>query len=725
MEESEMVEYFLQALEPTYFGHLISNIGKSFNEVVKMGGMVEEGLKSSKIMSYLAIKTTTQAIQNGTGGVIGKKKKEDVATIDSGSCEIKSVKKPTVEGSVNKLSMTSGEPSMVAKKGSPSDVIAKQEKSKVVFPGVANKPIIIVEGARTDPIIIKPVTQLPVISTKAIPWNYERVILTYKGKVLVDNGSSANICPLSTLNKLKVDDERIHKNSICIRGFDGGGKDLVGDIVLELTMGLVEFTMEFQVLDVAVSYNLLLGRPWIHATKALSSTLHQMVKFEWDRLEIVVHGEDNLCAHSDGSVPFIKAEDEKGPWVYQVFEIVPVEKVPEGKCVPTLKITSASVMVAFEMLKNGFVPGKGLGASLQGIIQPVSLPENLGTFGLGFKPTTTDVRRAKRLKQKAWALPKLVSRLSRSFVKPGARKRPEMTVPNSMVDIDEELIEKFQRLFDDVNMVEVGEGLSTDLVVHKLPIDPAFLPVKQKLRKFKTDMSVKIKEEVTKQLDAKVIQVTRYHTWLANVVPVPKKDGKTRVMTSPTGKSKASIILAKKFTSYEVKYTPLERTSCALTWVAQKLKHYLSSYTTYLISRLDPLKYIFQKSMPTGMLAKWQILLTEFDILYVTRTAMKAQALADHLAENPVDEEYEPLRTYFPDKEVMHIDKVEKEEKPGWKLFFDGAANMKGVGIGAVLISKKRHHYPVTAQLRFYYTYNMAEYEACILGLRLAVDMGI
>ena len=48
-------------------------------------------------------------------------------------------------------------------------------------------------------------------------------------------------------------------------------------------------------------------------------------------------------------------------------------------------------------------------------------------------------------------------------------------------------------------------GLSTDLVVHKLPTDPAFPPVKQKLMKFKTDMSVKIKEEITKQLDAKVI----------------------------------------------------------------------------------------------------------------------------------------------------------------------------------------------------------------------------
>ncbi|XP_070019258.1 uncharacterized protein [Nicotiana sylvestris] len=104
---------------------------------------------------------------------------------------------------------------------------------------------------------------------------------------------------------------------------------------------------------------------------------------------------------------------------------------------------------------------------------------------------------------------------------------------------------------------------------------------------------------------------------------------------------------------------------------------------------------------------------------------MKAQELADHLAENPVDEEYEPLKTYFSDEEVMHINDVEQVENPGWKLFFDGAANMKGVGIGAVLISEIGYHYPITAQLRFYYTNNMAKYEACILDLRLAVDMGV
>ncbi|XP_070039601.1 uncharacterized protein [Nicotiana tomentosiformis] len=48
-------------------------------------------------------------------------------------------------------------------------------------------------------------------------------------------------------------------------------------------------------------------------------------------------------------------------------------------------------------------------------------------------------------------------------------------------------------------------GLSTSIVAHKLPTNPMCLPVKQKLRKFKPDMSLKIKEEVTKHIKAKDI----------------------------------------------------------------------------------------------------------------------------------------------------------------------------------------------------------------------------
>ena len=114
---------------------------------------------------------------------------------------------------------------------------------------------------------------------------------------------------------------------------------------------------------------------------------------------------------------------------------------------------------------------------------------------------------------------------------------------------------------------------------------------------------------------------------------------------------------------------------------------------------MDPLKYIFQKAMLIGKLAKWHMLLSDFEIMYVTQKEIKTQALADHLAEYPVDEEYEPLKTYFHDEEVSFVGEDISEAYLGWRLFFDGAANHQGKGIGAVLVLESGHHYPMAAKL--------------------------
>lgn len=53
-------------------------------------------------------------------------------------------------------------------------------------------------------------------------------------------------------------------------------------------------------------------------------------------------------------------------------------------------------------------------------------------------------------------------------------------------------------------------GLHTNIVVHKLPLKPKCLPVKKKLRRTRPDMSLKIREEVRKQLDARFLVVTKY-----------------------------------------------------------------------------------------------------------------------------------------------------------------------------------------------------------------------
>ena len=72
-------------------------------------------------------------------------------------------------------------------------------------------------------------------------------------------------------------------------------------------------------------------------------------------------------------------------------------------------------------------------------------------------------------------------------------------------------------------------GLDTDIVVHRLPLKEECMPVKQKLRRIKREMLLKIKKEVKKQLDAGFLKVAKYPQWVANIVPVPKKDGKVRM----------------------------------------------------------------------------------------------------------------------------------------------------------------------------------------------------
>nr|XP_033514817.1 uncharacterized protein LOC117279406 [Nicotiana tomentosiformis] len=58
-------------------------------------------------------------------------------------------------------------------------------------------------------------------------------------------------------------------------------------------------------------------------------------------------------------------------------------------------------------------------------------------------------------------------------------------------------------------------------------------------------------------------------------------------------------------------------------------------------------------------------------------------------------------------------------------MFFDGAVNAKAVGIGAILILPSGQHYPATAHFRFFYTNNTDEYEACIMGINMAIDLDV
>jgi ribonuclease HI len=60
-----------------------------------------------------------------------------------------------------------------------------------------------------------------------------------------------------------------------------------------------------------------------------------------------------------------------------------------------------------------------------------------------------------------------------------------------------------------------------------------------------------------------------------------------------------------------------------------------------------------------------------------------------------------------------------------WKMFFDGASSKGGVGTGVVFVSPVQETISLSYKLEFEATNNVAEYEALVLGLRAAKDMGI
>ncbi|KAK6777926.1 hypothetical protein RDI58_024644 [Solanum bulbocastanum] len=111
------------------------------------------------------------------------------------------------------------------------------------------------------------------------------ITIMYRDKiincVLIDDGSGLNICPLSTLRQLKFDLGKLHQNQVNVRAFDGVQRDTLGAVNLYIQTSPAESNVEFQVLDINTSYNLFLGRPFIHMTGALPSTLHQLMKFVW------------------------------------------------------------------------------------------------------------------------------------------------------------------------------------------------------------------------------------------------------------------------------------------------------------------------------------------------------------------------------------------------------------------------------------------------------------
>ena len=109
--------------------------------------------------------------------------------------------------------------------------------------------------------------------------------------------------------------------------------------------------------------------------------------------------------------------------------------------------------------------------------------------------------------------------------------------------------------------------------------------------------------------------------------------------------------------------------------------------------------------------------------MFVTQKAIKGSTLADYLAQQPISD-YQPMHLEFLDEDIMALfeEEGEDEDKEKWIVWFDGASNALGHGIGVVLVSPEKQCLPFMARLCFDCTNNMAEYEACTLGIQAVIN---
>ncbi|KAL0449238.1 UNVERIFIED_CONTAM: Ribonuclease HI [Sesamum latifolium] len=163
--------------------------------------------------------------------------------------------------------------------------------------------------------------------------------------------------------------------------------------------------------------------------------------------------------------------------------------------------------------------------------------------------------------------------------------------------------------------------------------------------------------------------------------------------------------VSKVLNGAESRYPPIEKMALALVVTARKLRPYFLSYPVGVRTN-TPLKQVLGKPETSGRLIKWAIELSKYDISDLPRTTIKAQALADFVSE------------------MIGTTQEEVSEERPWLLHVDGSSTTQGSVAGIVLTTPLGDDMEFAVKFEFNALNNKAEYEALVLGMRMAQDAG-
>ncbi|XP_073033870.1 uncharacterized protein [Primulina eburnea] len=150
----------------------------------------------------------------------------------------------------------------------------------------------------------------------------------------------------------------------------------------------------------------------------------------------------------------------------------------------------------------------------------------------------------------------------------------------------------------------------------------------------------------------------------------------------------------------ELRYSEVEKIALAMIMTVRKLRPYFLSHQIIALTN-SPLGKIMTHSEVSGWMIKWTVELGEYAIEYKPRVAIKAHALSDFLSKM-----------------------VQSDEEEVWRVFLVGGSSLAGCGVGVIVISPLGEQVKLALRIDSRVTNNEAEYEAVLVGIKAAREVG-